>query len=72
MKELQVTGQHDLETAIETAIKRYREEEVRLVKENLTKIVSISEIQRLSILRHVSLLRRGKHSRCFTYALTHM
>ena len=40
--QLGATGQQDLETAISAAVKRHHEEEIQLIKDNLTKTVRVS------------------------------
>jgi hypothetical protein len=41
VKELHETNQKDLETTLGAAMKRHHEEEIELIKANLTKIVSV-------------------------------
>ena len=43
MERLRLNGQQQLATTVSAAVKRHREEETQLIKENLAKIVSVSK-----------------------------
>ena len=43
MEQLWVASQQDFESSVSAAVKRHHEEEIQLIKETLTKIVSLLE-----------------------------
>ena len=71
VEQLRFGGQQDFETIVSAAVKRHREEELQLIKDNLAKIVSdLKNAMSWNLIR-VSSRRLGRIGAWFTDTLMH-
>ena|ERR1700761_8323988 len=63
-EKLRITDQQEVETAVSAAIKRHHEEEIQLIKENLSEIVSTLRSDIHHQLMRVYLRRQRRISKC--------